>query len=103
MGNVARTLSIPENADFKTLYQVTLAEWQALPTLHSGHFDNLKFENAEFRVWVTRLTRADFDDAQAYSNERMCIEQLVNGVWRRLDRYGRLVDKLSAGACELDG
>lgn len=89
---IVRTISIPQDADFETLYQVTLAEWQSMPTIHAGHFDNLKFENPSFRVWLTRATLADYDgDAHAYADARLCIEQLVDGVWRRLDRYGRLL------------
>jgi hypothetical protein len=88
---ILRTLSIPQDADFETLYQVTLAEWQTRPTIHAGQFDDLKFENAQFRVWVSRMTLADYDgDGAAHAADRLCVEQLVDGAWLRLDRYGRL-------------
>lgn len=42
----------------------TLAELQAMPTLHSGHFDNLKVDQyvgtrPELRVWLSRMTVED--------------------------------------------
>jgi len=88
---IERTIHVPQDADFRTLYQVSLAEWQGMPTLHSGQFDNLKFESATFRVWTSRLTLADYDgNLEAYAEERLTIEKMVNGLWCRLDRYGRL-------------
>lgn len=89
---ILRTISIPASADFHTLYQVTRAEWYALPTIRQGHFADLKFENQAFRVWWSRATLADYDgDAHAYAEEQLSFEQFIDGEWRPLDRYGRLV------------
>ena len=89
---IRRSLLIPRDADFHTLCQVSLAEWQGLPTLRQGQFDDLKFENDQFRVWTSRARFADYDsDPSAFAADRLCVEQLIGGAWRRLDRYGRLL------------
>ena len=34
----------------------TVDELAAMPTIESGHFDNLKIEDGDYRVWLSRLT-----------------------------------------------
>jgi hypothetical protein len=93
MTGIKRMLTIPPDADFNTLYQVSLAEWEAMPTIGQGHFDNLKWESERYRVWVTRCTRADYKGAApgAFEQDRFTIEEKIGGCWRLLDRYGKVV------------
>lgn len=38
---------------------LTIAQAMELETIHSGHFDNLVYEDERFRVWRSRMTVAD--------------------------------------------
>ena len=49
----------------------------AMPTLHSGHFDNLKRETATTRVWCSRMTVADGMPC----DNQLTYERLINGAW----------------------
>lgn len=40
-----------------------------LPTIHQGHFANLKIETENLRIWLCRVT------------DRVEIERLVDGCW----------------------
>lgn len=53
----------------------TYDELERMPTLHSGHFANLKVDTGTLRIWVSRMTIADgeLDPIQ--------VERLENGVW----------------------
>jgi len=44
-------------------------EFRDLPTLHQGHFANLKIETETLRIWLCRVT------------DRVEIERLVDGCW----------------------
>ncbi len=80
----------PQDATFNDLYQITFAEWRAMPTLHQGHTDNLKYESPRYRVWVSRMTLADYNgDRDAYMRDRFTIEEYESRQWFTLDRYGR--------------
>jgi len=59
----------------------TLAELEARPTLHSGHFDNLKAEGADYRVWLSRMTVAD---GMPYNNQ-VTLERLIKGRWQTVE------------------
>lgn len=54
-----------------------LNEINEMPTLHCGHFDNLKISQPEFRVWLSRMTLAD----GAECNNQVTEESLISGVW----------------------
>ena len=54
-----------------------------LPTIESGHFDNLKVQTAEQRVWLSRCGVAD---GLAYDNQ-VTFEKLVNGCWKTVSTY----------------
>jgi hypothetical protein len=88
-GSLQITLSA--SATFADIQAVSLAQWQNAPTLESGHFDNLKFRGDNFRVWVSRQNLRDYDgDGTAFSAERLTVEQLIGGVWTKVDRYGKV-------------
>jgi hypothetical protein len=85
------TVTIPDDATFHELYQVTLAEWLALPTLSQTQDADLKYSSENYRVWCSRMHVDDYfpEQAQTYSDERLMFERLVDGRWIMLDRYGR--------------
>lgn len=61
----------------------TLAELEAMPTIHSGHFDNLKFDDGKNRVWLSRMTVAD---GMPYDNQ-VTVEKLIDGNWKTVREY----------------
>jgi hypothetical protein len=63
--------------------QYTLEQLNALPTLHSGHFDNLKIETDARRVW---LSRCGVDDGLPYDNG-VTVEHLRGGRWTIVQEY----------------
>ena len=74
-------------ATLMELVRTPVAAYEAAPTLHSGHFDDLKFESPKYRVWVSRADLADYDgDRKLFDAERNVIETNVNGRWLRVDR-----------------
>lgn len=74
-------------------------ELEAMPTLNSGHFANLKIDTTKdggaMRAWVSRCTIADGED------EPVTIEVLKGGVWTNplddVDQGRRLHLQLDAG------
>jgi len=61
----------------------TANELEELPTLSSGHFDNLKIDDGQYRVWLSRVGIAD---GMPYDNQIM-VEKLVNGRWEIVEQY----------------
>jgi hypothetical protein len=59
----------------------------SLPTLESGHFDNLKIDTGVERVWLSRMTK---EDGAAYDNG-VTVERMNNGVWEAVEEYPALV------------
>jgi len=53
----------------------TQQELAAMPTLHQGHFANLKVDTGEIRIWLSRCTIADGE------LDPVSVEKLVNGCW----------------------
>lgn len=62
----------------------SLAELEALPTLHEGQYDDLKVEEGTIRVWLSRMTVGD----GAPCNNQVTVED-VNTRGRRvkIDEY----------------
>lgn len=46
-------------------------------TIHSGQYENLKFDDGQIRVWQSRMTVAD---GMPYDNE-ITVEVLDDGCW----------------------
>jgi len=65
------------------LRHYTLAELEAMPTLHSGQYDNLKIETADTRVWLARIGAAD---GMPYDNG-VTVETLTDGRWVTTETY----------------
>ncbi len=66
-----------------TEHAISLSRLRALPTRDQGHFDNLKIETPDTRVWLSRMTRAD---GAPYDNG-VTIESLIDGIWTEIDQY----------------
>lgn len=61
----------------------TLTELEALPTLSTSQADDLKIDDGQTRVWLSRTTVAD---GEPYDN-KVTIERLVNGRWEIEEQY----------------
>jgi hypothetical protein len=81
-GNATRGTHIPAHTA-ASLKAIGYDVWKSKPTIHSGHFDNLKYDDGKFRVWVSRGTVADFTDRRQYLRDRLTVEKLTNGRWTR--------------------
>lgn len=55
----------------------TLAQLQAMPVIHQGQYNNLHYEDADTRIWISRLTTAD---GMPY-DYMVTTEKLQNGKW----------------------
>lgn len=55
----------------------------SLPTISTGHFDNLKIDENGFRIWLSRMTIAD---GMPYDNQ-VTIEKLIKGEWITIETY----------------
>lgn len=83
------TIEIGDDPSWDELYQISMADWQAMPTLATGQADDLKYDGQKYRVWVGRSSLADWcGDAIGYTDSRISFEELINGRWVALDRYG---------------
>lgn len=40
-------------------HRYTLAELNSMPTIHEGHFDNIKYDDGKARVMISRMSVAD--------------------------------------------
>lgn len=54
-----------------------------LPTLATGQADNLKVDDGEIRVWLSRMTKAD---GMPY-NGQVTVERLTDGRWITEEEY----------------
>jgi hypothetical protein len=61
----------------------SLEELESLPTLTEGHMDDLKVDDGEYRVWLSRMTKAD----GAPYDHRVTIEKLMDGKWTTIETY----------------
>ncbi len=68
----------------------TLSELQALPTLSTGHMEDLKVfiprnlpGSHSIKVWLSRMTK---EDGMPYDNE-VIVEKFDGTCWRILDTY----------------
>lgn len=67
----------------KSKYTYTVQYLASLPTLHEGHFDNLKIETPTKRVWLSRMR---IEDGMPYNNE-VTVEQKIKGDWVTVKTY----------------
>lgn len=60
-----------------------LEQLRAMPTIHVGQYDDLKYRDADTKVWLSRLT---VEDGQPYDNQ-VTVEKLIAGRWVTVDEY----------------
>ena len=69
----------------KTNY--TLKELEGLKTIMQGQADDLKIEDGNIRVWLSRMT---IGDGMPYNNQ-VTVEKLdKNGSWNTIEEYEAL-------------
>ena len=61
----------------------TLDDLQEMETIHSGQYDNLKFDNGKIRVW---LSRCGIEDGMPFNNA-ITVEKLIDGRWETIEEY----------------
>lgn len=84
------TIDIGDDPSFGELYSIPIADWLGMPTLSTGHSEDLKYDGTRYCVWCGRTSLADWNgDGQGYTDSRLSFEELVNGRWITLDRYGK--------------
>jgi hypothetical protein len=71
----------------KLLTSFTLKELKAMPTISSGHTDDLKRDSMGTRIWLSRMT---VEDGMPYNNQ-VTIEQYKNdgknARWETIHQY----------------
>jgi hypothetical protein len=65
------------------MHKVSLAILEALPTLAVGQADDLKIDDGETRIW---LSRCGVEDGEPYAN-KFTVEKLINGRWVETKTY----------------
>ena len=63
--------------------EMTLSMLNALPTLSQGHTDNLKFEDHNTRIWLSRMTK---EDGMPYDNQ-VTVEMYRHKVTAKTDTW----------------
>lgn len=66
-----------------SMLDLTQDELEAMPTIHNGQFGNLKIEEGSFRLWHSRMTRAD----GAKFNHAAEIEFFDGNRWEEVHSY----------------
>ena len=61
----------------------TTEELEDMETLSQGHFDNLKVNTKDVKVWLSRCT---VEDGEPYNN-KVTVENLIDGRWIIVDTY----------------
>lgn len=55
-------------------HEYTLKEIESMPTISQSQFDDLKYEDSNTRVWLSRMS---IEDGQPYNNQ-ITIEKLMS-------------------------
>lgn len=65
---------------------------EMMPTIKQGQFSNLKIDLGDFRVYLDRLTYADYDGAKMPPHWPVIFEKLTDKGWRECDANGRIIN-----------
>lgn len=65
------------------VYEISLAELEALPTISEGQADSLKIESDSERVWLSRCT---VEDGEPWDN-KVTVERLIAGSWIAVEHW----------------
>lgn len=63
----------------KSWYELTESDLKKMRTLSTGQDADLKFDDGEHRVWLSRCGPEDWDGHPGY--KKISYERLVNGRW----------------------
>jgi hypothetical protein len=67
---------------YSGVYDVSLDELEAMPTLTEGQADDLKIDNDDGeRIWLSRCTAAD---GEPWDN-KVTVERLIDGRWTEVE------------------
>ena len=58
-----------------------IEELASSPTLHSGQFDKLKYDDGTYRIWLSRTSRADWAGPRMPGGLPVTVEKLRDGRW----------------------
>ncbi len=82
--NIGKEVNTEKKASLnKKAERYSLDELENMETIESSQADDLKYEDDDTRVWLSRMTRAD----GAPYNNQVTIEKLVDGRWEIVDTY----------------
>lgn len=68
---------------------------ESMPTIHQGQFDNLKYDNGTYRIWLSRATMEDRgkDERGVYlPHDSVTVEKYINGCWETVQGSGNYVE-----------
>lgn len=61
----------------------SLYELERMDTIYSGKFADMKLDNGEERVWLSRMTKEE----GAKCNNKVTVEVFKGGIWTCVDEY----------------
>lgn len=67
----------------KTKTKYTLTELENMPTITQGQFSNMKYDDGETKILLSRCT---IEDGEPYNN-KVTVEKLINGNWTITETY----------------
>jgi hypothetical protein len=62
--------------------EYTVSELERMPTIISGHMEDLKHDDGKVRYWLSRMSAEDGEEYAIY------VEELQNGRWVDVHQYG---------------
>ena len=63
--------------------KLKLSHLRNMPTLHQGHFNNVKHEDKNYKICLSRMTIAD---GMSYNNQ-VTVEKLIKGNWETIKEF----------------
>jgi len=72
-----------EEEDYEGYEEWSLRELLEMPTISQGQTDNLKYEDEDTRVWLSRMT---VEDGMPYNNQ-VTVEKYIDNNWVTVDEY----------------
>jgi len=81
-GVEAKVKEIPDYLSLSQIRSLGYDFWKKQPTIESGQFDNLVYDDGKHRVWVSRQSLADYDgDRRAFMADRLTVEKRTKAGW----------------------
>lgn len=70
------------------LRDLRVEDLEALPTISSSQFDDLKIDTGEIRVWLSRMTEED-----GHKGSRISYEKFYRGRWYGAMFFGNILTR----------